>query len=73
MLKKIILAVLFIEGVLAITHGMTQNNDPVFIVGIISVTIVYIIIRKDLKKIGEKRIENEPGDSMSADEKTDRD
>lgn len=68
MLKKFIIAVLWIEGVLAITHGMTQHNDAVFIVGIISVTIGYIMLRKDLKRIGEKPIENEPDNPLSTDE-----
>ena len=65
MLKKIIIAVLWIEGILAITHGMTNNNDAVFIVGIISVTIGYIMLRKDLKKMGEKPIKNEPDNPES--------
>ena len=67
MLKKLLIAVLFIEGVLAITHGMTQNNDALFIVGIISITIVYLIFRKDLKKISEKKLENEEDDYISSD------
>jgi len=67
LLKKLLIAVLFIEGVLAITHGMTQNNDALFIVGIISITIVYLIFRKDLKKISEKKLENEEDDYISSD------
>jgi hypothetical protein len=66
--KKIFICILWIEGVLAIAHGMTQNNDTVFIVGILSVTIAYLMLRKYLKRSGEKPIENEPGNSESHDE-----
>ena len=68
MFKKIIIAVLWIEGILAIIHGMTRNNNAVFIVGIISVTVGYIMLRKDLKRIGEKPIDNEPGNPLSPDD-----
>ena len=68
MLKKVFIAFLWIEGVLAIAHGMTKNNDTVFIVGIISVIIGYILLRKDLKRLGEKSIENKPDNPLSTDE-----
>ena len=69
MFKKIFIAVLWIEGVLAIAHGMSQDNDAVFIVGIVSVTIGYLIFRKDLKRIGGKAMGNETDIPDPPDEK----
>ncbi|MFC1494521.1 hypothetical protein ACFL6W_04505 [Thermodesulfobacteriota bacterium] len=66
--KKLFVSILWVEGILAIAYGMMQQNDFAFIVGIISVTIGYLMFRKDLKRIGEKPTTNEPDTPASPDE-----
>lgn len=58
MFEKIIIPILWISGACAIAYGITKDNNPVFIAGIISVIIGYIMIRKHLKRAGSESTED---------------
>jgi hypothetical protein len=55
--ENIIILIFWIAGAFAIAYGMMKNNDPVFILGIVSVSIGYLIFRKRLVKRKEKKSE----------------
>jgi hypothetical protein len=47
---KLITLILCYVGVVMIAVGMSRENNPLFIIGIISVGVGYIIIRRRLKE-----------------------
>ena len=66
--KKIIIPILWIVGVAAIAYGMLKHNNFVFIAGIVTVIIGYLMVRKHLKRSREKLKEDESGIPVSPDE-----
>ena len=66
--KKTIIPILWIVGVAAIAYGMLRHNNLVFIAGIVTVIIGYLMVRKHLKGSREKLKEDESGIPVSPDE-----
>ena len=47
--EKILITLLCSLGILALGYGMAQENNPVFIVGLLFVIAGYLLIRRRLK------------------------
>ena len=52
--KKTIIPILWIVGVAAIAYGMLRHNNFVFITGIVTAIIGYLIVRKKLRNSRNK-------------------
>jgi len=55
--EKILISILCVIGISGIVYGMTEKNNPVFIVGMIFVAAGYLMIRKKLKESIQKKRE----------------
>lgn len=54
--KKTISVVISILGVLSVAYGMAEDNNVLFIVGLVFVIGGYLIIRRELKADAKRKI-----------------
>ncbi len=55
MKEKALIVCLCVFGLLAVSYGMFQENDMVFIIGVLFVIGGYLLIRRKLKESIRKR------------------
>jgi uncharacterized membrane protein len=46
--EKILSLVLCVMGILAVAYGMSKENDPIFIIGLLFIIGGYLLIRRRL-------------------------
>ena len=49
-----LISLICVIGILAVSYGMLNDNDLVFIIGLVSVIVAYLLIRKRIKKYAGK-------------------
>ena len=49
-----LISLICVIGILAVSYGILNDNDLVFIVGLVSVIGAYLLIRKRIKKYAGK-------------------
>ena len=57
-LKKKLITLICVVGVAAVAYGMSRDNDPVFVLGLVFIVAGYLLIRRELKASLRGREEN---------------
>lgn len=47
--ERLVIAAAFVAGIALIGYGMVMKNNPVFLLGIVTVIAAYLVIRRRLK------------------------